>query len=301
MIHLLSVDGLRVSFATEDGVVQCRRRRLVRASPQARSSRRRRVGLRQERHRAPCMRLTRAPNAASQARCRSAARDLPGLSDEELRDLRGEHMSMVFQDPMTSLNPVYRVGDQIAETIRRTGRSRRQAAGAGRRTARLGGIPNAASAGRDYPHEFSGGMRQRVMIAMALALRARRPHRRRADHRARRHHSGPDPRAARGVSERARLAVVLITHDLGVVADVADRVAVMYAGQVVEDGDRRRDLLDPRIPTPGASRLAAPLDSRGRRLPPIAGSPDVAARPAAGLPVRAALPARFEECSSRRR
>lgn len=162
-------------------------------------------------------------------------RDLVGLSEKELSSLRGNAMSMVFQEPMSSLNPAYTVGDQIAETVRRhRGVTRRE----GRQRAidmlDLVGIPNARRRVSSYPHEFSGGMRQRVMIAMALACE---PSLLIAD----------EPTTALDVTIQAQIldllkqmqselgmAILFITHDLGVVADICDEVMVMYAGQIVE-------------------------------------------------------------------
>jgi oligopeptide/dipeptide ABC transporter ATP-binding protein len=164
-------------------------------------------------------------------------RDLAQLEEDELRDIRGNEISMVFQEPMSSLNPVLSIGDQIAEVVRL---HRRVSAGAARERAiqLLGmvGIPAPTRRLGDYPHQLSGGMRQRVMIAMALACE---PKLLIAD----------EPTTAldvtiqaqilellRGLRERLGMAILLITHDLGVVAEMCDEVAVMYAGRIVELG-----------------------------------------------------------------
>ena len=162
-------------------------------------------------------------------------RDLAALPEEEMRQIRGNEISMIFQEPMTSLNPVMTVGDQIAETVRiHQGATKRQARDRAVEMLRLVKIPEALKRARAYPHELSGGQRQRVMIAIALACN---PKLLIAD----------EPTTALDVTvqaqilelieelqERFGMAVLLITHDLGVVAERADEVAVMYAGKIVE-------------------------------------------------------------------
>jgi peptide/nickel transport system ATP-binding protein len=164
-------------------------------------------------------------------------RELMGLSEKAMRGIRGDRMSMIFQEPMTSLNPAFTVGDQIAESLRlHQGLSRRAALARAAEMLDAVGIPSAASRVHEYPHQFSGGMRQRVMIAMALACR---PDVLIAD----------EPTTALDVTVQAQIfdliadlrektgtAVILITHDMGAIAEMADRVAVMYAGRIVEEG-----------------------------------------------------------------
>jgi peptide/nickel transport system ATP-binding protein len=163
-------------------------------------------------------------------------RDLVPLRQEDMNDIRSKEIAIIFQEPMTSLNPVYTVGEQIAEVVRRhEGLGRRAALAKTVDMLKLVQIPNPQRRVRDYPHQFSGGMRQRVMIAMALACN---PKLLIAD----------EPTTALDVTIQAQilelldelrkqrqLAVLLITHDLGVVAEVADRVAVMYTGRIVEE------------------------------------------------------------------
>ncbi|MGY1814526.1 ABC transporter ATP-binding protein [Blastococcus sp. SYSU D00820] len=162
-------------------------------------------------------------------------RDLLTLPERQIQDVRGNEISMIFQEPMTSLNPAFTVGAQIAETVRRhRGGSRKAATERAVEVLDLVGIPRARDRVRDYPHQFSGGMRQRVMIAMALSTE---PELLIAD----------EPTTAldvtiqaevldllRDLGARFGMGVLLVTHDLGVVADICDRVVVMYAGQVVE-------------------------------------------------------------------
>jgi oligopeptide/dipeptide ABC transporter ATP-binding protein len=164
-------------------------------------------------------------------------RDLAGADERELLQVRGNEISMIFQEPMTSLNPVYPVGSQIAEAVRLHRRSgRREALERAVEMLRLVGIPSPERRARDYPHQLSGGMRQRAMIAMALACDPRLL-------------IADEPTTAldvtiqaqilelmRELRDRLGMAILLITHDLGVVAEMADDVAVMYAGRVVETG-----------------------------------------------------------------
>jgi peptide/nickel transport system ATP-binding protein/oligopeptide transport system ATP-binding protein len=176
-------------------------------------------------------------------------RDLARLSEAEMRGIRGNDIAMVFQEPMTSLNPVYPVGDQIAEAVRlHQGLGRRASLDAAAQMLELVGIPAARRRLNDYPHQMSGGMRQRVMIAMALCCR---PTLLIAD----------EPTTALDVTIQAQIldlmrrlqaeigmSILFITHNLGVVAEMADRVAVMYGGRVVEEGDVVEIFKSPRHP-----------------------------------------------------
>jgi len=164
-----------------------------------------------------------------------AGRELLSLSEEEMRRVRGREISMIFQEPMTSLNPVFRIGEQIAEVIRlHQGVARREALACSVEMLQKVGIPSPEKRVKDYPHQLSGGMRQRVMIAIALACRPRLM-------------LADEPTTALDVTIQAQMldvigrlqsdtgtSVILITHDLGVIAEAARDVAVMYAGRIVE-------------------------------------------------------------------
>jgi peptide/nickel transport system ATP-binding protein len=202
-------------------------------------------------------------------------RDLVPLSPDEMRSIRSKEIGIVFQEPMTSLNPVYTVGAQISETVREhEGLGRRAALHKAVEMLRLVHIPNPQRRVHDYPHQFSGGMRQRVMIAMALSCN---PKLLIAD----------EPTTALDVTiqaqileliaemkERFGMAVMLITHAMGVVAETAQRVAVMYAGKVVEEAPVGELFARPRHPyTRGLIRSIPRIDRAGRkeRLAAIAG------------------------------
>ena len=225
-------------------------------------------------------------------------RDITHLDDEAMRDVRGNVVGMIFQDPMTSLNPTMTIGDQIAESVR-LHRGADKQAGLERAVEVLGlvGMPKPAERVGNYPHQLSGGMRQRVMIAMALACE---PKLLIAD----------EPTTALDVTiqkqilelidnlrQRLGMAVILVTHDLGVIAGRADRVAVMYAGKVVETTDTATLFANPRHPYTEALFEALPdkIVEPGRRGQAAVQHPGPAAgpdQPAQGLPVRGALPVR---------
>jgi oligopeptide/dipeptide ABC transporter ATP-binding protein len=227
-------------------------------------------------------------------------RDLLRMSDRELRTIRGREAAMIFQDPMTSLNPVLTIGRQIREALETHFGMRR--AEADKRTAELldrVGIPSAKARIRDYPHQFSGGMRQRAMIAMALACR---PKLLIAD----------EPTTALDVTIQAQIldilrelvreegtALILITHDLGVVAGMCERVNVMYAGMFMETGSAEQLFASPRHPyTLGLLESIPRLDAaRREQLKPIQGAPRDMLRPPSACPFQPRC--RFEVEQSR--
>jgi oligopeptide/dipeptide ABC transporter ATP-binding protein len=226
-------------------------------------------------------------------------RELLSLPEREMRKVRGNDIAMIFQEPMTSLNPVYTVGSQIAEAVRLHRRvGRREAMVRAVEMLRLVGIPAPDRRASDYPHQLSGGQRQRVMIAMALCCD---PELLIAD----------EPTTALDVTiqaqildllaelrERLGMALLLITHDLGVVAQVCDRVAVMYAGRIVEEGPVQRIFEDPRHPyTQGLLRAIPQLGRNADRLETIPGQVPSALAWPSGCRFRARCPFAWERCT----
>jgi peptide/nickel transport system ATP-binding protein len=228
--------------------------------------------------------------------------NLLALSPDELRHLRGKEIAMVFQDPFACLHPMYRVGAQIAEAV-----TAHEDVGKNRAWARAVelldhvGIPNARSRARDYPHQFSGGMRQRAMIAMALV-------------------HNPDilicdePTTALDVTVQAQIlelieavkrefniGVILVTHDLGVVAETADSVMVMYAGRMMEYGPAEEIFSLPQHPYAWGLLDSMPtIERRLEALVPIEGAPPSLLAPPSGCPFHPRCPYRFEPCATER-
>ncbi|BAL78339.1 ABC transporter ATP-binding protein [Bradyrhizobium cosmicum] len=225
--------------------------------------------------------------------------DLLKTSDQTLRDLRGNRLAMIFQEPMTSLNPSLTIGDQITETIlRHRGGSRRSARERAIELLRRVHIPSAERRIDEYPHKLSGGMRQRVMIAMALACDPRLL-------------IADEPTTALDVTLQAQIlelmrelkaasgaAIILITHDLGVVAEVCDEVAVMYAGEIVERAPVDELFAAPQHPyTVGLLGSIPRLDHRAEQLATIEGMVPNMARPPAGCRFAARCPFVLDACT----
>jgi peptide/nickel transport system ATP-binding protein len=248
------------------------------------------------------MGLIADPNAIIEGSIRYRGRELLGLPRRDMRKLRGREIAMIFQDPMTALTPVYTIGSQIAEQIMAHERIARR--GALSRAAELlaeVNIPNPGEALHRYPHQLSGGMRQRAVIAMALSCN---PTLLIAD----------EPTTALDVTVQAQIldlmrrlrrdhgsAIVFITHDMGVIAEIADRVMVMYAGRIVERAAKRDILSEPRHPYTRALLDSIPslTGARSRRLKSIPGSPPSPFQIPAGCPFGPRCPSRFEKCVNR--
>jgi peptide/nickel transport system ATP-binding protein len=296
---LLSVEDLRVSFATEEGIVQAVDGVSFDLEPGEVLAVVGESGSGKSVTAMTLMGLTRSPNARFEGTAHYKGAELIGAAEDELRRVRGAEIAMIFQDPMTSLNPVLRIGDQIIEQIQEhEGVPDQQAR---ERTVELlerVGIPRARERVDNYPFEFSGGMRQRVMIALALSCN---PSVLIAD----------EPTTALDVTIQAQIlqrirelreetgaAVMLVTHDLGVVADIADRIAVMYAGRIVEQGTLDQIFYDPQHPyTWGLLGSITRVDKpRPERLPAIAGLPPSLANVPEGCHFRPRCPHEFSEC-----
>jgi oligopeptide transport system ATP-binding protein len=228
------------------------------------------------------------------------ARDLLSLSEKQMQGIRGSKIAMVFQDPMTSLDPTMKIGRQIEESLKKhLGLSGQRARERAVELLTLVGIPNPEDRVKQYPHQFSGGMRQRVVIAIALACD---PQILIAD----------EPTTAldvtiqaqilellRELQEQLGMSVILITHDLGVVAHTAHRVAVMYAGKVVETGTLRELFYNPQMPYTWGLLASIPLPTadRSQELIPIPGSPPDMHDPPKGCPFTPRCPYAMLVCA----
>jgi oligopeptide/dipeptide ABC transporter ATP-binding protein len=296
---LLEVNDLKVRFATEDGIVRAvdglsfklERGKVLGIVGESGSGKSVTA--------MTLMGLTRGVNAAFEGEVLYKGTDLLKVSDSGMQKYRGNELGMIFQDPMTSLNPVYRIGEQIAEAIRSHEKVDKRTARA--RTIELlrqVGIPNPESRIDSFPHEFSGGMRQRAMIAMALSCN---PSVLIAD----------EPTTALDVTIQAQIvdlvnrlkddfdsAVVFITHDLGVIAEIADEIIVMYAGRVVERGSKRDIFYDPQMPYTWGLLGSIPRLDRPRveRLHTIDGAPPSLINLPEGCKFRPRCPHAFDKC-----
>jgi oligopeptide/dipeptide ABC transporter ATP-binding protein len=245
------------------------------------------------------MRLVQPTGRIAGGRILFRGRDLLALAPREMQSVRGAEIALIFQEPMTALNPVFTVGNQIAETLivhRRA--TKREAKTRAVELLQAVRIPDAAARVDDYPHQLSGGMRQRVLIAMALACK---PSLVIAD----------EPTTALDVTIQAQvldllremkaafhLSLLLITHDLGVVAETADRVAVMYAGRIVETGPVRAIFRDPQHPYTRGLLASIPGGTPGRRLRAIDGSVPLLDALPPGCAFNPRCPDRFDPCTS---
>ena len=296
---LLEVKGLKVRFATEDGVVRAvdgvdfelERGKVLGIVGESGSGKSVTA--------MTLLGLTRGQNAAFEGEVVYKGQNLLTMPESRLRDVRGDEIAMIFQDPMTSLNPVYRIGVQIVEAIvAHESISKKQARRRAIDLLKQVGIPNAADRIDTFPHELSGGMRQRVMIALALSC-------------------NPDiviadePTTALDVTIQAQIlalldnlraefdsAVILITHDLGVVASIAHDILVMYAGRVVEAGPKRELFYDPQMPyTWGLLGSIPRLDRpKQEKLHSITGSPPSLINAPRGCKFRPRCPHVFDRC-----
>jgi peptide/nickel transport system ATP-binding protein len=245
------------------------------------------------------MRLVQPPGRIDGGRIVFNRQDLLALDEKAMRSVRGAGIALIFQEPMTALNPVFRVGDQIAETLLVHNRAtKREAKAKAADLLRAVRIPDPESRVNDYPHQLSGGMRQRVLIAMSLACQ---PSLVIAD----------EPTTALDVTIQAEildllremksaldLSLLLITHDLGVIAETADRVAVMYAGRIVETGPVRAIFRNPAHPYTRGLLASMPGGSPGQRLRAIEGSVPLLGALPPGCAFNPRCPDRFEPCTA---
>jgi peptide/nickel transport system ATP-binding protein len=294
---LLEIKDLHVSFPTTDGLVEAVRGvsfsvdrgetlGIVGESGSGKSVSTQTV-----------MGLTRGAEISGQALLEG--KDLLTMTQKELRAVRGPQIAMIFQDPLSSLHPFYRVGWQIVEMIRahQPDTSKAMASKRAVDLLRLVGIPQPERRVDDYPHQFSGGMRQRAMIAMAMSLN---PALLIAD----------EPTTALDVTVQAQVlrvierlqeefdtAVILITHDLGVIAEVADNVVVMYGGMAMEDASRDEIFYQPHHPyTEGLLRSLPAYGGEQARLRPISGQPPSLIHPPGGCPFHPRCPYVMDRC-----
>jgi oligopeptide/dipeptide ABC transporter ATP-binding protein len=297
---LLKIEDLHVHFETDDGVVKAVDGLSLEVEPGKVMGIVGESGSGKSVANMTILGLTRADNAVISGRILFEGRDLVPMEGEELRAIRGNQIAMIFQDPLSSLHPFYRVGNQLVEAIQvhkpvDNDTAWKRAV----ELLELVGIPDAKRRSKEYPHEFSGGMRQRAMIAMALT---NDPKLLIAD----------EPTTALDVTTQAQIlkliaglqqefgmAVIMITHDLGVVADMADELTVMYAGRAVESGTVEQVFYDPQHPyTWGLLGSLTRIDRpRTARLAQIAGQPPSLISLPEGCAFRTRCPHAFSRCT----
>ncbi len=299
MSPLLTVKDLKVSFDTEDGVVGAVEGISYEVEPGktlgivGESGSGKTVGT------LTIMGLTRAANTTISGQAIFDGEDLLSASEQQMRAIRGDEIAMIFQDPLSSLHPFFTIGAQLVEAIQVHNKVSKAAART--RSADLltmVGLSDAHQRLSSYPHEFSGGMRQRVMIAMALANEPRLL-------------IADEPTTALDVTVQAQIleliadlqaetgtAMIIITHDLGVVAEVADEIAVMYAGRIVEQASAAELFANPQHPyTRGLLASIPRLDrDRSSGLDPIAGRPPSLIAPPSGCAFHPRCPRAFDRC-----
>lgn len=301
MSALLTVNDLKVSFNTEDGVVHAVEGVSYEVEPGktlgivGESGSGKTVGT------LTIMGLTRAANTQISGQAIFDGEDLLSASEQQMRAIRGDEIAMIFQDPLSSLHPFFTIGAQLVEAIRVHNKVSKAAART--RSAELltmVGLSDARDRLSSYPHEFSGGMRQRVMIAMALANEPRLL-------------IADEPTTALDVTVQAQIleliaelqaetgtAMIIITHDLGVVAEVADEIAVMYAGRIVEQASATELFANPQHPYTRGLLASIPRLDRDRRsgLDPIAGRPPSLIAPPSGCAFHPRCPRAFDRCQA---
>jgi oligopeptide/dipeptide ABC transporter ATP-binding protein len=298
-VSLLEVQDLKVHFQTDDGVVKAVDGASFSVDKGETLGIVGESGCGKSVANMTILGLTRSPITSIEGRILLEGRDLNEASADELQSIRGQDIAMIFQDPLTSLHPFYKIGKQLTEAIHaHRDVSKQEARDRAAELLGLVGIPDAKNRLNDYPHEFSGGMRQRVMIAMALVNDPRIL-------------IADEPTTALDVTIQAQIlrliqrlqdqlgmAVILITHDLGVVADVADYINVMYAGRIVEAGTLDEIFYDPQHPyTWGLlGSLARPDRPRVHRLSQIQGQPPSLLAPPQGCHFRPRCPHEFDKC-----
>jgi oligopeptide/dipeptide ABC transporter ATP-binding protein len=296
---LLEVSDLRVRFATEDGLVKAVDGVSFEIGERETLGIVGESGCGKSVTNLSILGLTRGENSEITGTADFDGEDLVAADNEQLRRIRGNEIAMIFQDPLSSLHPFYKVGDQLIEALDvHRDLSPADARARAVELLSLVGVPAPDRRVDDYPHEFSGGMRQRAMIAMALA---NDPKLLIAD----------EPTTALDVTTQAQIiqllerlqdelgmAVIIVTHDLGVIAETADRVLVMYAGRIVEQGTLDEIFYDPQHPyTWGLLGSLTRLDQPPpRRLPQIRGLPPSLLAPPEGCHFRPRCPHAFSEC-----